>query len=177
MLWPHLYFQLPSSSTQLSDEEINDLLRQVEQLGGDLESAQDQLQQCRAGTQELNADLQAAAILEAKLSSKVSGLQVAIDRFRRGKQSCVSELGTRAAENDEMARKLRKLRKKDLNTLHHGLHWMWRSEAAGKERDDVMKMLKEMLSKLEEQKGSDMGTTILAVIGILQNVMTRFAKS
>ena len=111
----------------------------------------------KASNQELSKlehDHESCAVRETKLESKVSDLQVDMDHITHGKQSCVLELGQRAAENVQMATKMRELEEADLHFLHHVLHWKWRSEQAGKERNEgTINVLKEMLSKLGELKG------------------------
>lgn len=98
------------------------------------------------------------------------------------------ELAARAEETDAQGKKTREAQRELLDTLHHGLQWMWKSKGLAKQskklrellraahnsglfKDAEIKRLREELDKLGEHKDSS------KVPGFITNLLGLFVSS
>ena len=134
------------------------------------------VKQCEHSLAEAQEMKNEALIREIRLASSLTDLRTTADFLSRRMRSCVSELGHRAEEAEkteaELHRRVKSLRDKDLKTLHHGLHWMWRADKAGKDADDLRKALDDTIAELKKQDASEARETVLAFFGLLVGALT-----
>ena len=81
-----------------------------------------------------------------KNSGKLDDLRLSYDILQK---SVTSELASRAEENDRAIKKLREVEKRLTNTLHHGLHWMWRFQNSEKNAEDLKKRVEEIMKDVD----------------------------